>query len=96
MHAAWRIEHDGTGSGGRATDLAEIKFHVAAWLGALLDRALQAHGALGNVQTRPIAWWYRTSAAARIYDWRRRGAQERSGARILEQRYGLPPARRSD
>ena len=33
-----------------------------------LDRAIQAHGALGMTDDTPLAWWYRHERAARIYD----------------------------
>ena len=45
-----------------------IKFHVAGVLQRVLDRALQAHGALGMTDETPIAFWFRHERAARIYD----------------------------
>lgn len=45
-----------------------IKFHVAAMLQQVLDRAVQVHGALGLTDDTPLAMWYRHERAARIYD----------------------------
>lgn len=45
-----------------------IKFFVAGVLQRVLDRALQAHGALGMTDETPIAFWFRHERAARIYD----------------------------
>jgi alkylation response protein AidB-like acyl-CoA dehydrogenase len=41
---------------------------VATMLQQVLDRAVQAHGALGMTDDTPLAWWYRHERAARIYD----------------------------
>ena len=63
-----------------------IKFHVAGVLQRVLDRSLQAHGALGMTDETPIAFWFRHERAARIYD----GPDEvhkRSVARKILQRY---------
>jgi acyl-CoA dehydrogenase len=52
----------------------------------VLDRAIQAHGAMGMTDEIPLAWWYRHERAARIYD----GPDEvhkRSVARRIFQRY---------
>jgi len=45
-----------------------IKFHVAGVLLRVLDRAIQAHGALGMTDDTPLAYWYRHERGARIYD----------------------------
>jgi len=45
-----------------------IKFHVAGMLQKVLDRAIQAHGALGLTDETPLAFWFRHERAARIYD----------------------------
>lgn len=45
-----------------------IKFHVAAVLLRVLDRAIQVHGALGMTDDTPLAYWYRHERGARIYD----------------------------
>jgi alkylation response protein AidB-like acyl-CoA dehydrogenase len=49
-------------------EISLIKFYVAGVLGRVLDRALQAHGALGMTDETPIAYWFRHERAARIYD----------------------------
>ncbi len=66
LATAWRIERDGW----RAArgEISAIKFHVAAMLGRVLDRALQVHGSLGMSDDTPIAWFFREERAARIYD----------------------------
>ncbi len=45
-----------------------IKFYVAGVLQNVLDRALQAHGALGMTDDTLLAFWYRHERGARIYD----------------------------
>jgi alkylation response protein AidB-like acyl-CoA dehydrogenase len=45
-----------------------IKVFVARALGHVLDRALQAHGALGVTDDTPLSWFFRHERAARIYD----------------------------
>ena len=37
-------------------------------LQAVLDRAIQVHGALGVTDDTPLAYWFRHERAARIYD----------------------------
>jgi alkylation response protein AidB-like acyl-CoA dehydrogenase len=67
-------------------EVALIKFHVAGVLQRVLDRALQAHGALGMTDETPIAFWFRHERAARIYD----GPDEvhkRSVAKRILQKY---------
>lgn len=49
-------------------DISLIKFYVAGMLTRLLDRAVQAHGALGLTDDTLLAFWYRHERAARIYD----------------------------
>ena len=49
-------------------EIAYIKVYVANTLHRVLDRAIQAHGALGMTDDTPLAWWYRHERAARIYD----------------------------
>ena len=49
-------------------EISLIKFYVAGVLQRVLDRALQAHGALGMTDETPIAYWFRHERAARIYD----------------------------
>ena len=45
-----------------------IKFHVAGVMQEVVDRAIQAHGALGISDDTVLSWFYRQERAARIYD----------------------------
>jgi acyl-CoA dehydrogenase len=65
-----------------------IKFHTAGMLQRVLDRAVQAHGALGMTDDTPLAMWYRHERAARIYDGPDEVHKERL-ARAMLQQYGL-------
>ena len=49
-------------------DIPLIKFYVAGVLQHVLDRAIQAHGAMGMSDNLPLAYRYRHERAARIYD----------------------------
>lgn len=66
LHAAWRMEKDGTRLA--REQISTIKYFVADVLTKVLDRAIQAHGALGMTDDLPLAFFYRTERAARIYD----------------------------
>ena len=66
LHAAWRI--DRLGAAAARDDVSLIKFHVAAVLQEVLDRAIQTHGALGVTDDTPLAFWWRHERGARIYD----------------------------
>jgi acyl-CoA dehydrogenase len=66
LHTAWRIDREGARAARDSVGL--IKFHVAAVLQRVLDRAIQAHGALGLTEATPLAFWWRHERAARIYD----------------------------
>lgn len=66
LDAASRISRDGQRAA--RAEISYIKVFVANVLQRVLDRALQAHGALGMTDDTPIAWWYRHERAARIYD----------------------------
>jgi alkylation response protein AidB-like acyl-CoA dehydrogenase len=86
LHTAWRIDRDGARDA--RDDVSLIKFHVAAVLQQVLDRAIQAHGALGLTDSTPLAFWWRHERAARIYD----GPDEvhkTSVARRILSSYGL-------
>jgi len=86
MDTARRIDAEGAPAARDA--ISGIKFHVAGVLQRVLDRAIQAHGALGVTDDTPLAYWYRHERGARIYD----GADEvhkASLARRLLKRYGL-------
>lgn len=66
LDAAARITRDGQEAA--REEIAYIKVFVANTLQRVLDRAIQAHGALGMTDDTPLAWWYRHERAARIYD----------------------------
>ncbi|MES2521985.1 MAG: acyl-CoA dehydrogenase family protein [Gemmatimonadota bacterium] len=66
LDAASRMAREGQ-QAARA-EIAYIKVFVANTLQRVLDRAIQAHGALGMTDDTPLAWWYRHERAARIYD----------------------------
>jgi alkylation response protein AidB-like acyl-CoA dehydrogenase len=86
LRTAWRI--DSQGAAAARDDISLIKFHTAAVLQRVLDRALQAHGALGLTEQTPLAFWWRHERGARIYD----GADEvhkTSAAKRILERYGM-------
>jgi acyl-CoA dehydrogenase len=66
LDAAARIARDGQEAA--REEIAYIKVFVANTLQRVLDRAIQAHGALGMTDDTPLAWWFRHERAARIYD----------------------------
>ena len=66
LDAATRMARDGQEAA--REEIAYIKVFVANTLQRVLDRAIQAHGALGMTDDLPLAWWYRHERAARIYD----------------------------
>ena len=66
MHAAWKMEKEGAYAA--REQISTIKFYCAGVLGRVLDRAIQAHGALGMTDDTPLAWLWRHERAARIYD----------------------------
>jgi acyl-CoA dehydrogenase len=66
LHAAWKM--DTQGASAARTDIALIKFFGAGVLHDVVDRALQAHGALGYSTDMPLEAMYRFSRAARLYD----------------------------
>lgn len=66
LHAAWRI--DQVGAKEAKVDISMIKFFGAKVLHDVVDRSLQAHGALGYSDDLPLAMMYRRARAARIYD----------------------------
>ena len=53
---------------GARKEISMIKLCVADVLMKVLDRAIQAHGALGITDYTPLAYWYRHERGARIYD----------------------------
>lgn len=66
LHAAWKI--DVAGLHEAREEISCIKFYVAGVLQRVVDRAIQAHGALGLTDETPLAAFYRHERAARIYD----------------------------
>jgi alkylation response protein AidB-like acyl-CoA dehydrogenase len=86
LHAAWRIQREGTSRA--RTEISLIKFTVARTLQRVLDRAIQALGALGMTDDTPLAYWWGHERAARIYD----GADEvhiSSVAKRILRGYGM-------
>jgi alkylation response protein AidB-like acyl-CoA dehydrogenase len=66
LQAAWTIDTRGIGEAREAISL--VKFHVAGIMQEVIDRAIQAHGALGISDDTVLSWFYRHERAARIYD----------------------------
>jgi len=66
LHAAWKMDSEGVAAARR--EIALIKFFGARVLHDVVDRALQAHGALGYSTDLPLEAMYRHARAARIYD----------------------------
>lgn len=66
LKAAWT--GDTYGWKAAKTEIAMIKYLVANTLQRVVDRALQAHGALGMTDDTVLAWYYREERAGRIYD----------------------------
>ena len=87
LRAAWTIEQKGAAEA--RDDISIIKFTVARTLQRVLDRAIQALGALGLTDETPLAFWWAHERGARIYD----GADEvhiTSVAKRILRRYGGP------
>ena len=66
LDAARKI--DTVGSKAARTDISIIKFYVADVLMRTVDRAIQAHGALGITDDMVLSHFYRHERGARIYD----------------------------
>jgi acyl-CoA dehydrogenase len=66
LDTAERIDREGAAAA--REDISLIKFFVANIMQKVLDRAIQAHGALGLTDDTVLAYWYRHERAARIYD----------------------------
>jgi acyl-CoA dehydrogenase len=102
LNAAWIM--DTHGAAAARQEIAMIKYFGAKVLHDVIDRAVQAHGALGFSTDMPLEQMYRSARAARIYD----GPDEvhrQSVARRVLRGYkppanGVPseyvPARRAD
>jgi acyl-CoA dehydrogenase len=88
LHAAWKIDREGASAARQ--EIALIKFYGAQVLHDVVDRALQAHGALGYSGDLPLEQMYRFARAARLYD----GPDEvhrQSVARQILRGYAAPP-----
>ena len=88
LHAAWIIDTQGVAAARQ--EISVIKFFGAETLCDVVDRALQAHGALGYSTDLPLEAMFRTARGARFYD----GADElhRSvAARLILRGYDPPP-----
>jgi acyl-CoA dehydrogenase len=66
LHAAWKIDREGPKAA--RDEISLIKFYAAGVLMKVIDRALQAHGALGMTDDTILSYYYRHERAARIYD----------------------------
>ncbi len=66
LHAAWKIENEGQYAA--REEVSMIKFFVAPIMLKVVDRAIQAHGALGVSDDTILSFFYRQERAARIYD----------------------------
>ena len=66
LDTARRIDTDGAYA--TRTQISAIKFYTAGVLGRVLDRAIQAHGALGITDDTLLSFWFRHERGARIYD----------------------------
>ncbi|MCO6479517.1 MAG: acyl-CoA dehydrogenase family protein [Phaeodactylibacter sp.] len=86
LHTAIRIEKEGQRAA--STDISTIKFFVAGVLQKAIDRALQAHGALGITDDTILSYFYREERGARIYDGPDE-AHKASLARKILKGYGL-------
>src|SRR5262249_16331155 len=86
LHAAWRIDQFGAKEA--REEISLIKFYVARVMLAVVDRAIQVHGALGISEDTVLSSFYRSGRAARIYDGPDEVHQSVVAKRILK-RYGL-------
>lgn len=66
LQAAWTIDNHGQKAA--RDQISLIKFYTAKVMMDVLDRAIQAHGALGITDYTPLAAWWRNERAGRIYD----------------------------
>lgn len=66
MQAAWKI--DAVGKREARQEIAMIKVQAANMVMAVLDRAIQLHGAMGMSDDTPIARFWRENRAMRIVD----------------------------
>jgi acyl-CoA dehydrogenase len=88
LHAAWVMDMQGASAA--RVDIALIKFYGAKVLHDVVDRAIQAHGALGYSTDLPLEQMYRFARAARIYDGPDEVHRQTVARRILHG-YSPPP-----
>jgi acyl-CoA dehydrogenase len=88
LHAAWVM--DTQGASAARVDISLIKFFGAKVLHDVIDRALQAHGALGYSTDLPLEAMYRFARGARFYDGPDEVHRQTVARRILA-RYSPPP-----
>ena len=88
LSAAVLVERDGDGGASKEARIAValVKFHTVEAMELVVDRALQAHGALGMTDRTPLAWFYRHERAARIYDGADEVHRAAAGRMLLEAR----------
>ena len=92
LRAAQNI--DNYGASAVRDQISMIKFFVANTLLRVVDRAIQANGALGITEDILLSFWYRHERGARIYD----GADEvhkSALARSILKNYGLDVRRKA-
>jgi len=66
LHAAHKMDQEGAKAA--KNEISTIKFFVADILMKVLDRSIQAHGAMGITDDTVLSFWYRHERGARIYD----------------------------
>lgn len=66
LHAAWKIDTEGARAA--RVEISTIKYFAASVMLQVLDRAIQAHGALGVTDDTVLSTFYRLERGARIYD----------------------------
>lgn len=64
LHAAWKMDQKQDAR----LEISLIKFFGAKVLHDVIDRAIQAHGAMGISGDTPLEMFYRDARAARLYD----------------------------
>lgn len=87
LQAAWMIDHHGARTARQ--QISTIKYFGAKVVNDVIDRALQAHGALGYSSELPLEWMARWARAARLYD----GPDEvhrQTVARLILRGYSAP------
>ena len=89
-HAGWKI--DKVGAKEARVDVSLIKFFVAGVMAKVIDRALQAHGALGFSDDTVLSYFYRHERGSRIYDGPDEVHKSVVARRILKE-YGVGTAR---